>query len=62
MDLTTFCGAVVVLHTSLDTCKSRVKEREDHFISEKNIKVCALTLPLVCEVTMPNVALKNVEI
>ena len=33
------CGAVVVLHTSLDTCKSRVKEREDHFISEKNIKV-----------------------
>eukprot|EP00658_Telonema_sp_P-2_P040424 TRINITY_DN2890_c0_g1_i1.p1 TRINITY_DN2890_c0_g1~~TRINITY_DN2890_c0_g1_i1.p1 ORF type:complete len:144 (+),score=45.15 TRINITY_DN2890_c0_g1_i1:282-713(+) len=31
--------AVVVLNTPLGVCIERVKAREDHFISEKNLKV-----------------------
>jgi len=33
--------AVVVLDTPLATCEQRVRDREDHFLSEKNVKVCS---------------------
>lgn len=33
--------ACVVLHTPLETCQERVREREGHFLTEKNVKVVA---------------------
>jgi len=31
--------ACVVLNTPLETCQERVREREGHFLTEKNVKV-----------------------